>query len=507
MSTMNPALRAAVRFTAAVLGIVLFSAPARAQTPTTLSLEEALDLARRNNPAFLQQKNDAAVAQWTTREAYGSLLPTSAVSGGLSYQAGGQQRFGVFSGSDLGITETPDYYFSDYSIGLNYRLSGATLFGIGQARSNESAVDARIEASEFALTAAVTRQYLAVLLAQDAVALAEQELTRAEENFKLASARVSVGAAIPLDEKQAAVERGRAEVALLQAQNARVAERLRLSEQIGIELPADVQLVSKFEVAELNTTKEALLQRAMQRHPNLRALQAGERAANAGVRMARSSYFPTVSFSMGWSGYTRQSGDDAFLIAQTRDRIAGARQECEFTNEVFRRLADPLPTRDCSGLVFTPAMEQQILAENDAFPFEFTKQPFGAQMSVSLPIFSGFARERQVESAKVAAADARHQLRAEELRLKTEIERAYATVETALRSVALEERTRELAAEQLELARERYRVGAANFLELKDAETLKARADRAYLTALYGYHEALAALEAAVGETLQARKN
>jgi outer membrane protein TolC len=45
-------------------------------------------------------------------------------------------------------------------------------------------------------------------------------------------------------------------------------------------------------------------------------------------------------------------------------------------------------------------------------------------------------------------------------------------------------------------------VGAASYVELQEAETLKARADRAYLSALYQFHESLAALEAAVGRPL-----
>jgi len=69
--------------------------------------------------------------------------------------------------------------------------------------------------------------------------------------------------------------------------------------------------------------------------------------------------------------------------------------------------------------------------------------------------------------------------------------------------VRLEERNRALAAEQLRLAQERYRVGAASFLELSDAETIRARADRAHLAAVYAFHEALAALEAAVGRRLR----
>ena len=53
------------------------------------------------------------------------------------------------------------------------------------------------------------------------------------------------------------------------------------------------------------------------------------------------------------------------------------------------------------------------------------------------------------------------------------------------------------------LARERYRLGAASFLELQEAVTIKARADRAYLIAVYSFHENMAALEAAVGRNLR----
>jgi outer membrane protein TolC len=60
-----------------------------------------------------------------------------------------------------------------------------------------------------------------------------------------------------------------------------------------------------------------------------------------------------------------------------------------------------------------------------------------------------------------------------------------------------------LAEDQLRLARERYRVGAATFLELRDAETVKARADREYLNAVYAFHTGLAQLEAAVGRSLR----
>jgi outer membrane protein TolC len=60
-----------------------------------------------------------------------------------------------------------------------------------------------------------------------------------------------------------------------------------------------------------------------------------------------------------------------------------------------------------------------------------------------------------------------------------------------------------VAAEQLRLARERYQLGSTSFLELVEAETVKAQADRERVAAVFAYHDAVAALEAVVGTPLR----
>jgi outer membrane protein TolC len=94
-------------------------------------------------------------------------------------------------------------------------------------------------------------------------------------------------------------------------------------------------------------------------------------------------------------------------------------------------------------------------------------------------------------------------MRGDELRVRTQVNIAYLDVATARQSVDLEARNRDLADEQLRLARELYRVGVNTFLELQEAETVKARADRAYLQAVYTFHDGLATLEAEVGRSLR----
>jgi outer membrane protein len=475
---------------------------ASAQQRTALTIEEAIDLARKNNPEFLAQKNDAVVADWNVRQAYGQLLPGASASTSFQYQASGVSRFGLFTGADLGVATTPDYYSSSYNLGINYSLSGASLFAPTQAKADRRATDAGISATQFQLDANVTQQYLAVLRAQDAVTLTTQELQQAKDNLQLAEARVKVGLAIPMEQKQAEVERGRSEVALLQAQNLVQTERLRLMQLLGLESTSDVQLTSSFEVFDVPWSREELTQQALAGHPSLLASRATVEASNAGVKMARSAYLPSLDFSMGWSGFAREAGNTTGMLQSARDGALAARQQCEFENAVAAGRVPGYP-RVCPTGVLTSDQEAAIVSSNNVFPFNYTKDPLGASLQVSLPIFQGFTRERNVEVARAASLDAQHRARGEELRIKTEVATAYSNLKTAQQSVTLETRNRELGDEQLRLARERYRLGAASFLELQDAVTIKARADRAYLIAVYQFHESMAALETAVGRNLR----
>jgi outer membrane protein len=484
--------------------VLVFVAGADAQQPqkTTLTLEEAIALARQNNPAFLAQQNDLGVSQWGVRQAYGELLPGASASTSFQYQGSGTQRIGFLSGSDLGVSSSPAYMLSNYFIGVDYNLSGSSFVAPRRAKAELKATSANISAADFQLTAEVTRQYLAVRRAQDGVILARQELRRAEDNRKLADARLRVGVATPIELKQAEVEKGRAEVTLLQTENLVQTERLRLMQGLGLDMNTDVELTTPFAVTDIPWTQEELLGMAMQSHPNLVAARATEEASDASVKMAKSAYLPTLSLTAGLSGYTREARNSGFLVDQFQESLVGARQECEFRNAVAEGRVPGYPIA-CPSTVLTPEQRQSIISSNNVFPFDFSREPVGASLQISLPIFQGFSRELQIQQAKAGAADARHRLRGEELRLRADVATAYLNATTAKQSVALEQRNTQLAEDQLKLATERYRLGAASFLELQDAATIKARADRAYLIAVYTFHESMAALEAAVGRTLK----
>ena len=374
---------------------------------------------------------------------------------------------------------------------------------MAQERAAREATTARIEAAAYTLETDITRQYLAALRARDAVKLAERELASTDEALKLAQARVDAGAAPRMDAAQAEVERGRAEVTLLQAQAAVETEKLRLLQRIGLDLDQSVDLTTELTVFEPMWTLDELSQIAMQSHPQLLAARAAESSGRAAARAARMSYLPTISVGGGWSGYTQQSRDESYLITQAQSSAQRSIDSCQRTNDLYSRLANPLPPQDCSALAFTEADRMAILSQNNIFPFDFTEQPPSFGLVVSMPIFNGFSREAQVQQASAAAQDAKHQRREEELSRQATVATSYLAVQTAYRSVGIEERNVAAATEQLELARERYRLGAGSILELTQAQATMARADQAHLAALYSFHENLADLESAVGRSLR----
>jgi outer membrane protein len=492
------------RLATVVFACVLSFAPAvHAQTVTTLTLADAISLARRNNPDYLQQQNDMTVADWTVRGAYGSLMPNASVSTSYSYTAAGAQRFGNFTGSDLGLATSTDYYSSSYGLNLGYRVSASSLMAPGQAKSQRRATAANIESAEWNLNTNVTRQYIALKRAVDGVILAKREVSRAEENLRLAQARVNVGAAIPLEAKSAEVERGRTEVALVQAENAVNIERLRLSQLLAVDLPADVQLTTVFPLTDVTWTEAQLIELATSTHPALQAARAAEESSLASVKMARSAYLPSLNLSAGISGFARQAGNSQFLVDQARSQAQSSAAQCLQMNAISAGLSTPLPgfPKNCSFNI-TPDQEASIRSSNSQFPFGYETDPFSMSLSISLPLFDGLQREQQVEQARVGRADAALRLKSEELRIRADIGTALNNARSFHRSAQLEARNAALADEQLTAARQRYQVGQTSFIELQEAETQKARADRAYLTSLYQFHESVAALEAAVGRPL-----
>jgi outer membrane protein len=484
------------------VGLVVCPALAVSQqpVPATLSLADAITLARQHNPTYRQTIHDRPPAAWGVRHAYSSLLiPNVTASGGVGYAGPGEQTFLTSS-----FSQSVSTWSSNYNFSLDWTLNGTTLSQPGLRKAQLNAADADIAGAETNLVTAVTQQYLTVLQARDNADVARQQLEHDEEFQKLAQARYDVGRASLIDVRQAQVARGTAKVALLRAQTAVQVEKLRLFQQIGISAPVDVagvQLTDSFVVQAPSWKLTDLLTMAEQQNPSLQALRERERAAGWGVKAASSSYGPSLALSAGWSGFTQKLSDINPTIAAAHASASADSLSCVYANTSWLNTGQP--QLNCAPLYFTPAQEQALRDQNSRYPFHFTPQPFQARLTISIPLWGNFLQPLQVSQAKAQQQDLQESVRARGLQVQTDVSQAYLTLETAFQTIAIQDTNRTAAREQLQLATERYRVGSGTFFELLDAQVAALRAETDYVGAVYDYHKGLAALEAAVGRPLR----
>lgn len=505
--------------------LVLIAAPARAQVsdsvpgrrpPTsTLTLAEALNQGRARSPDYLAVLNDAGPARWAVRNAYGSFLPSADVSGSLGYTGEGSSTFG---GSNF--TQTSPSLGSSYSIGLGWQFSGATLAGPGTQRANLRATEADIEAARVNLTADITDQYLTALAAMAQADAAVVQVARNQVFLDLARARHQVGQATLLDVRQAEVQKGNSDIALLRARQDEADQKLELFRRMGVPAPVDVEgvgLADAFQVTEPHFAADSLYALATMENPEYRALQARGEAAKWSHRATRSRYLPSLAARAGWSGFTQEFTREETLVNNAFGGGLAAAENCRFQNDIITRLTSPLPypnggmVADCNafagldatGNALDPALERSILDANDQFPFDFQSQPFQASLTVSLPLFTGFGRRLDVARAKAAREDAEEAVRRSELQLGALVQSRLGALSTDYRAIAVQAANREAARDQLRLAQDRYRVGSGTSLELSDAQNAVSQAETNYINAVYTYHRAFVALEAVVGRPLR----
>lgn len=487
-------MRALLRATL-LLGLAM---PAAAQSRTTLTLNEALEIAKKNNPTYLQSITGRTRASAAVRSAYGQLLPSADASAGASYREGRPQFFG-----GVAFGATSDIISSNWNLSANARLSINTLNTIRRANASLDAADADVEAAEYFLRNGVTGQFLFALQTQARANLQDTLVIQQRLQLELAQARAGVGSGTSLDVKRAEVGLGTQQVAALRARNTAAVARLQLFQQLGVPMPADVLLSADLPVAAPTSVLADLLTMAKQVNPALRAAQARERVADAGVRSARGEYTPSLSFSASVGGVAQKQSDISVAIAQAQSQAASSQRSCLTTDSIRVGAGLNSIAAQCAAIQFTPAQEAAIRNGNNDFPFGFTRNPYSLSMGISLPLFDGFVREQRLQEATAGKADARYSVRRQELALTADVTSARVTLQAAFEAVELQTRNAATAREALQLAEERYRVGSNTFVDLTTARGEYERAETDRIDAIYEFHRAYAALEAAVGRTLR----
>lgn len=509
----------AARCTARVLvALLLVASPAAAQAPAVpaprqLTLPQALELARANNPTYRQQQLNADPAAEAVKAANWARLPTLNASSGVGYTGAGSSTFG----GGFTFSQTSPTLSSSYNLSANWQLNARAFINPAIQRALQEATDHTIAGAGVTLTSEVTSQYLTALRAAAVVRVAVEQIARDTVFLALAKARQQVGQGTLIDVLTAQTTLASARVQLLQSQQAATQAKIDLLQRIGLATDPDVDAITlsePFPLVAPTFDLQTLRQMAQESNPTLKAALASERADQLSTKAARSDRWPSLSISTGLSGYTLQSTNEGVLI---NNAVAGAQAteaNCTFQNEIVMGLVTPIPggiIADCkayagldaTGNALLPSEVQAIHTRNSVFPFQFTQQPKSINFGLSLPLWDGYSRSLQISRAAATEDQARENVRAQQLATDAQIQGQLLTVRTAWARMQIQDTNRTSAQQQLQLAQDRYRIGNGTALEIADAQNAMTQSEADYVTAVYDYHIAVVGLEAAVGRPLR----
>ena len=484
-----------MRFTACALLALTAASPALAQSrdssaaPAVLSLNEAVALARRNNPTLQQSRQARNRAGAALRSSYAAFIPDITTGFGTTFREGGQE---IVAGESRGASQ--NILTSNGYVDVSAQYSAASFLAPKRERANLNAAEADVTVADVTLRLNVSTQYLNAL--QDTL------LANAQAQLELARARAAVGAATSLDVIRAEVAVGRQQVAVVRERNNVEIEKVRLMQQMGVQTPMNVQLTTEFPVSEPTFNLTDLLATARRASPVLQAARERENSANVNVRAAQSSYIPTLSLRTGVTGITNRTQDINAAIAAAQQDALGAVASC-LTSDSLRIGAGLTPRGNCSRFEMTPTQIAGLRGEMEKYPFSLAQSPRSFSVSVSLPLFDGLQREQRVQEASAFRNDARYRVRAQELQTTADVTAAHLNLVTAYRTVRLQEQNSEAARQALALSQERFRVGADTYVALVQARSDFEQAETDRINAVYEFHRAYATLESAVGRPLR----
>ncbi|HKK07998.1 MAG TPA: TolC family protein [Gemmatimonadota bacterium] len=302
MKAMRGSRRAALRVPAALLavaGAVLGpTSPVLGQqagpAAREVTLEEAQQIAMRNNPSLRRSKSDLDVARYQRLAAYGNFLPS--LNAGYGYSNSSVARLDP---TQQALTRT------SYS----FQLSGSYDLFTGLRRfSQMKASNLNVQAQESSYREArfqtlldVKTAYYNAVANRDLVSVEAARVKRQQDQVDFVRQQLQLGRATRSDLLSSQVDLNNAKLALLNARNSARSATFALAQAIGVDQPVAPVAEASLGIDSLSYERDQLQALAMSRAPSVQSARASAQAARAQVASAKSSYLPDLSLSGGYS--------------------------------------------------------------------------------------------------------------------------------------------------------------------------------------------------------------
>jgi outer membrane protein TolC len=410
-----------------------------------LSLNAAIDRGLRYNLGVLTSEQNTRSARAAQIRSLSSLLPNLTTSTSESAEQINLRALGFSGFPGIPVIVGPFGVFDTRAYLSQTLLDFNALRKEQEGRENLVAARHSYQNSRDIVVLVVASLYLQAIAGSSRIDAAEAQVKTAQALYNLAIDLKTAGIVPGIEVLRAQVELQAQQQRLIFFRNQFDKQKLSLARAIGLPIEQQFRLASQIPYTpQPPITVEEALQRAYRDRADYKSAQALVRAAESARQAAFAERLPSLSFDGNYGTIG--------------------------------------PRIDNSHGTFTVAA------------------------SLRIPVFQGGKVRADVLQASAQLQQRKDDLEDLRSRIDYEIRTAFLDLRAAGEQVKVATSSVTLANQQLEQARDRFKAGVANNIEVVQAQQAVATADENYISSLYSYNVAKASLARAVGAAEKASK-
>lgn len=412
----------------------------------TVTLQDAIQRARKNDAQFLATVGDAKSAHEDRLQARNAMLPSvSNSSQFLGTQGNGKTPEGRF------VTNDGVHVYREWAvIQENLSPNNYMLTSYRRASAAEAIAKAKTEIAQRGLNATVTKNYYALLVAQRKYATAQQALDQAKRFLDITQQTENAGQAPHSDVIKSQIQYGQQEQSFEETKLAMENARLDLAVLLFPTLNENFAVVDDLDSPQALPPFPEIQSMAGHENPDLRVAAETAREAHLDVSAAKGSFLPSLSIE---TDYGIEANDFALHA------VAKAHPD----------------------LGYLPTLGYFVTA------------------NLTIPVWDWGTLRSKLHQAEFKQEQARVELSQAQRELLSNLYGSYNEAAVARAALDTTRRTAALAAESLRLINLRYQAGESTSLEVVDAENTLTQSRNAYDDAEARYRVALANLQILTG--------
>jgi len=373
-----------------------------------LTLDQCIDTALKNNYGVIAAANSYDAARGQVYTAWGDILPTISISAGANRNWPG--FFDVYT-----FQRRTDSYSGALTFGQTYGGLGLNHYANINRRYHErgsSYYD--LFSARSNLVQQVKESYYSLLKAKTLVDVAADAVKRGEEGLRVAQSRFDLGSASMSDVLKARVQYGNDKLDLVTQTNAYKSAQANLAFTMGLDVNQEIEVDQNYPEREFNVSFDEAMTEALSHNPDYRKAQFDYSTAKDLQLISYSNLLPSLSL-----GLSHRTNVNRFA--------------------------------DLTGF-----------KEGDA--------SYTAFASLNFNIFNGFNDYAALRAARKNVQTSGENLNTTRNNVALTLRQAFLDIELAREARQLSNESVAAAQEDLNLVKEKYRLGAATILEVLDAE-------------------------------------